>query len=79
VKKALSQLIITMASHDYLSLEGGTSAIEFVATNSALTDAEIQASLKKEKVTQHPVPLAECVLILVLFFLSPFEESGRGR
>jgi len=52
VKKALAQLVITMASHDYLSLEGGTSAVEFIVTNSALTDADIQAALKKEKKPQ---------------------------
>eukprot|EP01087_Luapelamoeba_hula_P005831 TRINITY_DN1587_c0_g1_i1.p1 TRINITY_DN1587_c0_g1~~TRINITY_DN1587_c0_g1_i1.p1 ORF type:complete len:1410 (-),score=232.80 TRINITY_DN1587_c0_g1_i1:1013-5242(-) len=48
VRKSLAQLIITMASHDYLSLEGGTASIEFIAAQCAVSDADIQAARAKE-------------------------------
>eukprot|EP00005_Dracoamoeba_jomungandri_P008470 CAMPEP_0174265646 /NCGR_PEP_ID=MMETSP0439-20130205/27313_1 /TAXON_ID=0 /ORGANISM="Stereomyxa ramosa, Strain Chinc5" /LENGTH=1648 /DNA_ID=CAMNT_0015352207 /DNA_START=52 /DNA_END=4994 /DNA_ORIENTATION=- len=50
VKKTMAQLVIAMASHDYLRLEGGEASIEFIVTNCAITDTEIaDYSIKKEK------------------------------
>eukprot|EP01104_Vermistella_antarctica_P007673 TRINITY_DN1880_c0_g3_i1.p1 TRINITY_DN1880_c0_g3~~TRINITY_DN1880_c0_g3_i1.p1 ORF type:complete len:1673 (+),score=516.54 TRINITY_DN1880_c0_g3_i1:168-5186(+) len=43
VRKSIAQLMIAMASHEYLSLEGGDSLIEFVIRQCALSDAEIKA------------------------------------
>jgi hypothetical protein len=47
VKWELSQIVIAMASHGYLLLEGGESLIEFVIRNCAMTDDEIA---KQDKV-----------------------------
>lgn len=41
VKRGLAQVVIAMASQDYLSLEGGQSLVEFIIRHSAITDAEI--------------------------------------
>ncbi len=40
VKKSLAQVVIAMASHGYLLLEGGESLIEFIIRGSALTCEE---------------------------------------
>jgi hypothetical protein len=40
VRKALAQLIVSLAAHQYLVLEGGEAMIDFVVRNSATTDAE---------------------------------------
>eukprot|EP00026_Physarum_polycephalum_P000352 Phypoly_transcript_00352.p1 GENE.Phypoly_transcript_00352~~Phypoly_transcript_00352.p1 ORF type:complete len:1660 (+),score=332.46 Phypoly_transcript_00352:97-5076(+) len=49
VKKALAQVVIAMASHGYLLLEGGESLIEFVIRGSALPcdDDDIKSPKKK--------------------------------
>jgi hypothetical protein len=41
VKKNLLQVIIAMAYHDYLSLEGGHSMIEFILKQSNLQEIEL--------------------------------------
>ncbi len=46
----LAQVIIAMASHDYLSLEGGETLIEFIVKHAGITDEEI-ARFHKEKVS----------------------------
>ena len=33
VRKALAQLIVSLAAHDYLVLEGGEAMIDFIVTN----------------------------------------------
>jgi hypothetical protein len=40
VRKALAQLIVSLAAHQYLLLEGGEAMIDFVVRNSATSDAE---------------------------------------
>lgn len=40
VKKSLAQVVIAMASHGYLLLEGGESLIEFIIRGSALNCEE---------------------------------------
>jgi len=52
VKKSLAQVIIAMASHDYLSLEGGESLVEFIVRHCAVSDADIakaNAAAAKER------------------------------
>ena len=51
VKKELSHIVIAMASHDYLSLEGGETFVEFIVRNSSTSEAEIDR-YNKEKVYQ---------------------------
>ena len=41
IKKELAQVIIAMASQDYLSLEGGETLIEFIIRNASISDEEI--------------------------------------
>jgi len=41
VKKALAQLIVAMAPHGYLQLEGGEGLVEFIVKNCSITDEEI--------------------------------------
>lgn len=43
VKKYMGQVIIAMAQHDYLSLEGGEEIVEWVVLNAAIGDAEVAA------------------------------------
>lgn len=41
-----------MASHDYLSLEGGEYLVEFIVGNCAITDGEVEAydaAMEKQK------------------------------
>jgi hypothetical protein len=42
VRKALAHIVIAMASHHYLELEGGEKFIDFVVRHCAITDAEIE-------------------------------------
>ena len=52
VKKSLAQVIIAMASHNYLSLEGGESLVEFIVRHCAVSDADIakaNAAAAKER------------------------------
>ena len=55
VKKELCNLIITMAAHDYLTLEGGEQLLDFIIKTSAITEDEIekykkiQSSKKEDK------------------------------
>ena len=51
MKKALAQVVIAMASHGYLLLEGGESLIEFIIRGSALTPDE--DDLKSSKKVSH--------------------------
>jgi len=57
VKKAMAQVIISMANEDYLSLYGGENLIEFIILNSAITDEEIKKwndANAKKKADQQP-------------------------
>ncbi|KAL6063739.1 HEAT repeat domain containing protein [Balamuthia mandrillaris] len=54
VKKALAQLIIVMASHDYLSEEGGQTCIEFIVKGCSMSQQELEASPSgKEKAAKN--------------------------
>lgn len=68
VKKYMNQVIISMAQHDYLGLEGGQEIIEWVVLNSSISDAEIadwerkraeKAQKKKEEAGSEKVSPAE--------------------
>jgi hypothetical protein len=53
VKKELAQTIVTMASSDYLGLEGGETLMEFIIRTSAISEDEISRFAKeREKVYQ---------------------------
>jgi len=41
IKKELAQVIIAMASQDYLTLEGGETLVEFIIRNASISDDEI--------------------------------------
>lgn len=41
VKKGLAQLVVAMAPHGYLELEGGEAMVEFIVKNCSITDEEI--------------------------------------
>lgn len=41
VKKGLAQLVVAMAPHGYLELEGGEAMVEFIVKNCSITDDEI--------------------------------------
>ena len=42
VKKGLAQLVVAMAPHGYLELEGGEAMVEFIVKNCSITDEEIE-------------------------------------
>jgi hypothetical protein len=42
VRRALAHVIIAMASHHYLELEGGEKLVEFIVRHCAISDAEIE-------------------------------------
>lgn len=42
VKRVLAEVIIAMASKDYLLIEGGQQLVEFIVRNASITDQEIQ-------------------------------------
>eukprot|EP00732_Lithocolla_globosa_P000613 Lithocolla_globosa_v1_NODE_214_length_5084_cov_10.333665.p1 type:complete len:1658 gc:universal NODE_214_length_5084_cov_10.333665:50-5023(+) len=52
VKKAFAQVVITLASHDYLGLEGGHLLVEFIVRQCSITQAEENAF---KKVSKHPI------------------------
>lgn len=64
MKKALAQVVIAMASHGYLLLEGGESLIEFVIRGSALPCEEEDA--KSPKAKEKALNLFISVLVLTL-------------
>jgi maestro heat-like repeat-containing protein family member 1 len=48
-RKSLSQLIIAMASHDYLRLEGGENLVGFIIRQSSISDEEIDNWNKQQQ------------------------------
>ncbi|XP_038067311.1 maestro heat-like repeat-containing protein family member 1 isoform X2 [Patiria miniata] len=55
VKKIFAQVVIAMAHHGYLELEGGNLMIEFVVKQCALQPNDVVQTSKKEKVDPDPV------------------------
>lgn len=54
VKKALAQVVIAMASHEYLLLEGGESLVEFIIKGSAIEEDDPTKSPANKKVALVP-------------------------
>lgn len=73
VNKMIAQVIIAMASKEYLSIEGGQSLLFFIIKHCSISDAEISSTdqSKTKKADPDPVPLSElrhvCDHILNLF------------
>eukprot|EP01129_Flabellula_baltica_P010720 TRINITY_DN4560_c0_g1_i1.p1 TRINITY_DN4560_c0_g1~~TRINITY_DN4560_c0_g1_i1.p1 ORF type:complete len:1619 (+),score=365.55 TRINITY_DN4560_c0_g1_i1:442-5298(+) len=58
VKKALAQVIISMAPKGYLGLEGGDRMIEFIILNSSISDEEIENYREANKKNKNKDPEA---------------------
>lgn len=65
VKQRFAQVIIAMAHHDYLSLEGGNLMIEFIIR---------QCSLQKEMQVTFPPIISLTVVMFLLFSLILYKK-----
>lgn len=66
VKQRFAQVIIAMAHHDYLSLEGGNLMIEFIIR---------QCSLQKEMQVTFPPIISLTVVMFLLFSLILYKKN----
>ncbi len=57
VKKELAQTIITMASHDYLQLEGGETLMDFIIRTSAISEEDIARFNKERQKKEKDAPV----------------------
>ena len=85
VKKYMTLVIISMAQHDYLSLEGGEEILEWVCLNCATPQSVVleweQKQASKQKVRNFPPPPPFFYLFIHVFisFLMAGEKGCRWR
>ena len=75
----MTLVIISMAQHDYLSLEGGEEILEWVCLNCATPQSVVleweQKQASKQKVRNFPPPPPSFIYLFMFLFLSLWQEK----